>query len=318
MAKKPRPKRTSKSSTAHPPPRLSMDKAMHDLRKILESQNFESIDDANAFLRQLLSEGGGRLPELPPETPLEQAQALIYQAHEERSPKRRAALARRALEISPDCAEAYDLLSSLEPDVTQRLALLEQGVAAGRRAIGEENFAEWTGHFWGMVETRPFMRCYVGLAELSWIAFRDRARAIEIFQDMLRLNPGDNQGVRYMLSSCLLEERTPAALPALVKLFKDYGDDASANWAYNRALMLYQQRSRPSEAANRALRDSFESNAYVPPLLLGQRPMPKHLPEYIGRGDENEAVEYVAFAAKAWHTTPGAIEWLEATGEASA
>lgn len=283
---------------------------MQDLRKVLESQNFESIDEANAFLRQMLSEGGGRLPELPPETPLEQAQALVYQAHEERSPKRRATLARRALDISPDCADAYDLLSTLEPDVSKRLVLLEAGVAAGRRAIGEENFAEWAGHFWGVVETRPFMRCYVGAAELLWIAVGNRARAIEIFRDMLRLNPGDNQGVRYMLSSCLLQEPTPAAQLALVKLLKDYADDASANWAYNRALLLFQQRGRPTEAADRALRESLKSNPHVAPLLLGEQPMPKSLPQYVGVGDQNEAVDYVAFATKAWHATPGALEWL--------
>ncbi len=61
----------------------------------------------------------------PPDTPLEQAQVLIYQAHKERLPKRRAALARRALEISPDCADAYDLLSTLEPDTPKRLALTD-------------------------------------------------------------------------------------------------------------------------------------------------------------------------------------------------
>ena len=49
---------------------------------ILESQNFAAIDEANAFLPQLLNEGGGRLSELPADTPLAQAQALIYQAHE--------------------------------------------------------------------------------------------------------------------------------------------------------------------------------------------------------------------------------------------
>ena len=88
---------------------------------ILESQNFAAIDEANAFLPQLLNEGGGRLSELPADTPLAQAQALIYQAHESGCPN--AALARRALELSPGCADAYDLLSTLGPDTPKRLAL---------------------------------------------------------------------------------------------------------------------------------------------------------------------------------------------------
>ena len=41
------------------------------------------------------------------ETPLKKAQDIMYDAWEVTDPKRRVALARRELEISPDCADAY-------------------------------------------------------------------------------------------------------------------------------------------------------------------------------------------------------------------
>ena len=284
---------------------------MADLGKLLASQEFASIDEANAFLQKLLHDNGGRLPELPTETPLEQAQALVVQADETLSPKQRLALAKRALAISPDCADAYCLLAELDPSPARKLEFLEQAVAAGEQTLGPEMFTESIGHFWGMVETRPYMRSLAGLAELSWV-LGNRARAMKIYTRMLALNPSDNQGVRYALATCLLEERTPQARASLQKLLGGYPDDGAANWAYNRALLTFQQEGEASLTAQRALKAAFKVNSHIPKFILGDRRMPTELPRYIGFGDENEAVEYVAFAIAAWTQTPGAIAWLRA------
>lgn len=53
---------------------------MQDLTKILGEQNFESIEDANAYLTQF---AGEKLPSLPtPNDPLSKAQALVYEAYD--------------------------------------------------------------------------------------------------------------------------------------------------------------------------------------------------------------------------------------------
>jgi len=44
--------------------------------------------------------------------------------------------------------------------------------------------------------------------------------------------------------------------------------------------------------------------------LLGEKLMPRGIPQYIGPGDVNEAVEYVAFAYYAWRQSSGALPWL--------
>lgn len=309
----PRRSRRKPISAAPPQPplsRLAMDQTMAGLSKILASQDFQSIEDANAFIQQLLNTNDGRLPEFEPETPLERAQVLITQAYDAPSLKRQGELARQALAISPDCADAYCLLAELEPSPPQKLDLFEQAVEAGKRAVGEDAFKQLEGSFWGFVETRPFMRAYSALAELSWM-FGNRARALEIYTDMLRLNPNDNQGIRYSLTTCLLEERTPAAQAALQNLLDSYPEDAGSNWAYSRALLFFQLAGRPTEMANQALRDAIAANPHVTPLLLGRKHMPKELPRYMGLGDVDEAVEYVAFAWPAWRHTPGAIAWLQ-------
>jgi tetratricopeptide (TPR) repeat protein len=137
------------------------------------------------------------------DTPLGQAQALLYRAFEEPDEQQRCQLAQDALAICPDCADAYVLLAEHAPSRKEALRLYEQGVAAGERALGAEAFQRDVGHFWGLLETRPYLRARLGLAHALWTAGR-RDEAVRHLQDMLRLNPGDNQGVRYTLAGFLL------------------------------------------------------------------------------------------------------------------
>ena len=277
---------------------------MGDIGKLMQSKQFNSLEEAQAFVNDMLSQGGD-IPDVEPETPLEKAQELIYQAYDESSPKRRAELARQALEISPDCADAYNILAEQERDPGKIMALLERGMAAGERAIGADNFREWEGSFWGMTETRPYMRACASAAELAWM-MGQRKRAIEIYTHMLRLNPGDNQGARYMLVNCLLEEGDNKPL---IKLLKQYKEDAAANWAYSQALLIFRAKGAGPDA-DKALAIAMKRNPHIPAYLLGIKRMPRNLPDYVGIGDTNEAVEYVAFARGAWSQSPGALDWL--------
>jgi tetratricopeptide (TPR) repeat protein len=251
-----------------------------------------------------MAQSGGKLPAVPPQTPLEHAQELIYQALETRGPQR-LELARQALSISPDCAEAYVLLAEAASDPHEARHLYEQGVQAGERALGPEVFVEGVGHFWGIVETRPYMRARQGLAEVLWY-LGERQTALGHVRDMLRLNPGDNQGLRYTLATWLLEAGNTSELD---QLLDQYPDDISATWPYTRALAHF-RRSGAGRQADAALRKAVQANPFVPLYLLGARQLPKQLPAYVGIGDEDEAVSYVAQAGMAWLNTPGATEWL--------
>jgi len=57
------------------------------------------------------------------------------------------------------------------------------------------------------------------------------------------------------------------------------------------------------------------ANPFVPEYLFGRRKMPKHLPDYIGFGDENEAVAYAADAIEGWRKSEGAPAWLAEMAE---
>jgi tetratricopeptide (TPR) repeat protein len=286
--------------------RRSMEQTMRDLTRLMEQQNFASLEEANAFLANLT---GKPLPSFAPQdlSPLEQAQELIYQAFEAHGAKR-VKLAKEALKRSPDCADAYVLLA--EEDAKSPLkakALYEQGVKAAERALGTDIFREGVGHFWGILETRPYMRARAGLAECLWF-LGERKEAIRHYQDMLRLNPGDNQGLRYGLINWLLEEKDYAAASKLLN-GKAYRDDAMASWAYSRALLSFAENG-PTAKSKQALAEALKTNAHVPAYLLSEKRMPNQLPMYLGFGDENEAVAYVAEAMMLWRQTDGALSWL--------
>ncbi|MDQ2896865.1 MAG: hypothetical protein M3Y09_14665 [Actinomycetota bacterium] len=89
--------------------------------------------------------------------------------------------------------------SSLE----QKRELLECGVAAGERALGQRVFQEEVGDFWLIFETRPYMRACSALAATLWRLGR-RGEAVEHQCELLRLNARDNQGLRYRQANWLL------------------------------------------------------------------------------------------------------------------
>jgi hypothetical protein len=151
------------------------EQVMADITALLDEHEFTTVEEANAFIRGLLVGGG-----LPPHralTPLDQAQDLIYAAWESLNTRERSRPARQALKISPDCADAYVLLADESArDASEAADLYAKGVAAGERALGTEVFDADVGYFWGILETRPYMRAKAVLADALWaLGRRDEA-----------------------------------------------------------------------------------------------------------------------------------------------
>jgi tetratricopeptide (TPR) repeat protein len=244
-------------------------------------------------------------------TPLTQAQALLDRAFEERDENRRIQLAKEALTLCPDCADAYVLLAEHAHSRKEALVLYEKAVAAGERALGPDVFQQGVGHFWGLLETRPYMRARLGLAHSLWTAGR-REEAVQHLQDMLRLNPGDNQGVRYTLAGFLLFLDRDCDL---ARLLQQYPDEVSATWDYTKALLTFRQHGDTQEARD-LLKTAQKTNKHVPAYLLGRKFPPAEPPSYYSPGDENEALEYLGSFLAGWKSTPGAIAWLRENVEA--
>ena len=68
-----------------------------------------------------------------------------------------------ALELSPYCTGAYNLLAEESDCLEEKTALYRRGVRAGELSLGELFFKKNAGHFWSIMETRPYTVSYTHL-----------------------------------------------------------------------------------------------------------------------------------------------------------
>jgi tetratricopeptide (TPR) repeat protein len=232
----------------------------------------------------------------------------MFDAWESEDPRERVAMARQALKISPDCADAYVLLAGEAAESAQEaVELYGQGVEAGARALGQAAFVEDVGLFWGLLETRPYMRARFGWALALWDTGREE-EAIAAANEMLRLNPNDNQGVRYIVINWLQWLGRDAEADRLLRAYKD---DCRAEWAWSVVLAAF-RRHGDSATSRKALARASEANQHVAPYLLGRKKPPRNLADYVTVGEKDEAAAYVDATAETWGATPGALEWVAA------
>jgi tetratricopeptide (TPR) repeat protein len=242
---------------------------------------------------------------------VDEAQDIMYDAWEAPTSEHAIDLAKKALTISPDCADAYVFLAQeTAKSLDEAIDLYRQGVEAGERALGKKAFKDDIGHFWGILETRPYMRARAGLAECLWDVGK-REEAVEHYQDMLRLNPGDNQGIRDILMPRLIELGRDEDAE---ELFAHYNDDGSAFWMYSRVLLDFRKQG-DSPVVSQSLKAALKGSKHVPVYLLGRKKMPRSLPPHYSFGSEDEATIYVDDNKPAWKATPGALKWLAERSE---
>jgi tetratricopeptide (TPR) repeat protein len=273
----------------------------HAHRKLTES-GAASVEEAQEIFGALLQRPAAGDDDAPT-SPLDQAQELA-DAATDAAGRNQIRLARQALAISRDCADAWALLASRKPYPNDAIPLLREAVAAGERALGPAFVAEHTGQFWGFVETRPYMRAKHALADALDAAGQIN-EAIAQYSDMIRLNPGDNQGIRYSLLRLLLEGNRDQEAAALIEQMRE---DEGASWLYGGALVAF--RLRQADADTRLARARAE-NRHVVAFLTGQKKIPA-LPDSYRPGSVDEAAIAAESLVDAWRATPGAVEWLTA------
>lgn len=246
-------------------------------------------------------------------TPLDKAQRFIEQALDEEDDEKRAALVRKALETSPDCVDAYVLMAEDAATDREALDLYRQATAIGRRVLGEEAFQKNAGKFLFLPETWPYLRALFGLAQMEWV-LGHRDQALNDYQELLRLDPNDQNGVRILAVSGYIEAGRDADAEAILN---GYPDEAyRTDWVYTRALLQFRKEG-DSPAARKLLTKAQEVNPHVPDFMLAVRQLPLDLPNYVSDGDEDEAVAYAANFLLAWRASAGAISWLRSHSELS-
>jgi len=214
-----------------------------------------------------------------------------------------AKLFRRALGLDPQHADAHNHLGIISLEGRKLKAAEQQFRAAidgGQRQL-ERDGAEV---HWALIENRPYLR---GLANLALVLAEQKkwAEALAIHEQMLQLNPDDNQGVRYLIGPEYLRVGdNGGAIDAFQKCLDD-----EAGCAFGLALAKLRAQG-PAAEIGEALLTGFAANRYVAPMLLGETW--ERLDAFHGTStaEPEWAHDVIAAQADLWHAVPRGAEQL--------
>src|ERR1017187_7217427 len=237
------------------------------------------------------------------------AQDLFYEAMDAPTDEEELALLEKALKLDAGNVDVLRALFCHENfSEVEEIDFLRKLVQLAETRLGPKAFKEFAGQFWGFHETRPYMRVREMLAEHLRLAGKLEEAVVE-WQEMLKLNPGDNQGVRYSLLPCLLILQR---LEAARKLFEKFPEEFEWNavFAWGRVLERFLSADLPG--AETALAVARKQNPHMQVYVKGHRQIPKTSPEAYAPGSKEEAICFADIVRAAWEKYPAALKWLEA------
>lgn len=274
------------------------------MNRLLKEKDFKSEKEIEDFIESL---SGKVIPSMPTEklTNEEEAQDLVFKAWDCKIPAKARKLIERALTLDPFCIEAFEFLGCHEPFFPIAHCYFERGVTIGRSLFLGPNFKEYRNGFWKMIETRPFMRC-MHMCANTLMPMEEFDEAIKILEEMLKLNPDDNQGVRFQLMSLylLFDE-----LKKFLNLYNKCSYEVSTNNLFNYALYLFKKEGA-SDAANQQLKKAHSANPFVIPLLLKKNYKLDAVYSY-SFGSKEDAIHYINDTLTAWIFNDDALDWLK-------
>jgi len=204
---------------------------------------------------------------------------------------------RRALEVDPRHADAHNHLGIISLEA-RKLKAAEQhfraAIDGGQRHLERNG----TAVRWDRIENRPYLR---GLANLALVLAEQKkwTEALTIHRRMLKLNPNDDQGVRYLIGiECLHAGDGEGAIDA----FRNCASD-EVGCAFGLALAKLRVHG-PSAEIGEALLTGFAANRYVAPILLGESWARLDGFHGTNMAEPEWAQDVVDAQAEIWHAIP--------------
>lgn len=126
----------------------------------------------------------------------------------------------KALEIDPTNVDAEGMRIDRLKKVGDKLKALKELEEAERGRL-KDFFKNDTGHFWGIFETRPYIRVLNHLVQI----YSDESMhtvAVKWLREILRLNKSDNTGARYSLMTSYMRLGQEKEMRALKKKYNEF------------------------------------------------------------------------------------------------
>lgn len=239
---------------------------------------------------------------IEPDAPFFQAQQLALKGFKSKSKKQKMSLAKKALDITPNCPDAYFLLSSVHGDDFQLcFSYLRLAVTAGENIFNDDFVEAQQGNLWHMTETKGYLRALEALAH-CYTSMNRISEAVQTFDKLLCLNPNDNQGVRYPLQIIFLLYEDFNSFRNLTKAYKL---DESPWWCFNQALYHWVRNGFESKSALKFFKKGQKGNPHVMDYVSKNLDAsPSLLNDYYTKGSPQEALDYFIDARKLWEKYP--------------
>ncbi|MCA9167403.1 MAG: tetratricopeptide repeat protein [Planctomycetales bacterium] len=139
---------------------------------------------------------------------------------------------------------------------------------------------------WICLENRPFLRAAHGYG-LALEQKRRHLEAVEIYEQILSLNPNDNQGIRYLLPSLYIRAKAPQKARAALE---QHGADGMNS--YTRCLLEIEDGHRVE--AIRWLCRGLAHNLHLPDVVLNpSKKLNSRSQLGVAVGSKEEAMEYI-------------------------
>ncbi len=265
----------------------------------LQTMNLDNVDEINDYLEKNFV--GKRIDEVIPakkgrKSNVEKSDDLVYKAYECESDIDKITLINEALKLNPENVRAINLKADCTTDIDKATSLYKKAMEIGEKQLGEKFFEENKGHFWGIHNTRPYMTAKLNYANILQATKGKDQEAIKELEELLELNPNDNQGVRYQLSIMYLKNRK---YQYYLKLHKNFKED-STFWNYNHLIYLLATEGASSKA-KKTLAKAVKSNKYVLEIFVGAREVEDAVNiNHYSPGNADEAQIYVNNSVDLW------------------
>ena len=190
-------------------------------------------------------------------------------------------------------------LKALEP-IQMLLDIMESGL------ITKQFIKDNTGHFWGLHETRPYMMLRAHRAKIHALHGYTQKAQSEL-EELLTLNPNDNQANRFLLMNCLIINKQWDKLDALLADF----DFQELHTTASRALSAFVKHG-DSKPANDYKKMLQQQNKHFIKILTGQEKLKEQQPSYFSPGSKEEVAVYLdSLGKQAWISVPASLFWLK-------
>ncbi len=210
--------------------------------------------------------------------------------------------------------EVFDASSNLaqiylEQDKIKEAKLVyEKAIQVARSHISKEFNPEKHNIPWYFMENRPFLRLLANYAQYVE-SYEHAEQAVDLYEEILSLNPNDNQGMRSVLATLYLQLQQPKKVIALAAKYKN---DLVPEVAVGNVLALYQIGDH--KAAQKAIKEnvSYHKNVYKEILKkVHRKPSTCRDDGSVRIGGTDQAWYYWQGQGKYWKSTAGVQEFVE-------